>query len=537
MEANLLNHNGKDLYRFPGYTAPMSHTAVFQKLQQIIRLSQHGPSSGENYSRPSRRAVLKTGLGALSAVPSLLSARKPPNIDVGIVGAGLAGLSCGWELHRRGVAVTVYEAESRVGGRCYSMGSGFPGPVSFPGQVVERGGEFIDTGHKTMLRYAKEFRLDLEDVTKFPGATAYYFDGHRVAESAVVEEFRSFVTAMRRDLRSISKAPSAASHTPADRAMDLTSLAEYLVTRGAGRLVRKAIEEAYVAEYGLEPDQQSCLNFLLFVHADRRSKFRPFGVFSDERYHILQGNQAVPDGLASRLAGRIRNGHVLEAVRKTASGRVELRFGGGTSSVHDAVVLAIPFTVLRQVDLDPSLDLPAWKTSAIQELGYGTNAKMMVGFSRRTWADTNSNGSSYSDLLHHQTTWETNPKFATAQRAVLTDYSGGHRGAGLNPGQLQAEAGRFLDDLDSVFPGASADAVRGSAGYLAHLEHWPSNPRSVGSYTCYLPGQFTTIAGNEGTPVGNLFFAGEHANSFYEWQGFMEGALLSGVAAAEQILK
>ena len=53
------------------------------------------------------------------------------------------------------------------------------------------------------------------------------------------------------------------------------------------------IEEAYVAEYGLEPGQQSCLNFLLFVHADRRSKFTPFGISSDERYHVIEDRKSV----------------------------------------------------------------------------------------------------------------------------------------------------------------------------------------------------------------------------------------------------
>jgi hypothetical protein len=56
-------------------------------------------------------------------------------------------------------------------------------------------------------------------------------------------------------------------------------------------------------------------------------------------------------------------------------------------------------------------------------------------------------------------------------------------------------------------------------------------------YTCYRPGQFTTIAGHEGTSVGNVHFAGEHTNSFYEWQGFMEGAALSGIDVAARILK
>jgi monoamine oxidase len=34
----------------------------------------------------------------------------------------------------------------------------------------------------------------------------------------------------------------------------------------------------------------------------------------------------------------------------------------------------------------------------------------------------------------------------------------------------------------------------------------------------------------------NLFFAGEHTNSFYEFQGFMEGAALSGLHAAKAVL-
>ncbi|MET0500909.1 MAG: FAD-dependent oxidoreductase, partial [Candidatus Binatia bacterium] len=96
----------------------------------------------------------------------------------------------------------------------------------------------------------------------------------------------------------------------------------------------------------------------------------------------------------------------------------------------------------------------------------------------------------------------------------------------------------FLTDLDNVFPGALAAATRDASGrFLVHLEHWPSNPLTQGSYTCYRPGQFTSIAGNEGTPVGNLYFAGEHTNSFYDWQGFMEGAALSGIQAANEILQ
>jgi monoamine oxidase len=119
--------------------------------------------------------------------------------------------------------------------------------------------------------------------------------------------------------------------------------------------------------------------------------------------------------------------------------------------------------------------------------------------------------------------WRSTRQEATAARAILTDYSSGIRGASLNPVLVETEAGLFLNDLDQIFPGALTGAARDAQGKLrVHLEPWPSNPFTKGSYTCYRPGQFTTIAGNEGKPIGNIHFAGEHANSFYEAQGFME---------------
>ena len=206
-------------------------------------------------------------------------------------------------------------------------------------------------------------------------------------------------------------------------------------------------------------------------------------------------------------------------------------------AAFDHVVLAVPFTVLRRVAFEATLALPDWKRDAIDRLGYGTNAKMMVGFDAPYWRALGSSGASYSDLAHHQTTWETSPTTAGRNRAVLTDYSSGTRGAGLNPLNVAGEADLLLGDLEQVFPGALAHVARDAGVVRAHLEHWPSNPLTRGSYTCYKPGQFTSIAGLEGTRVGNLHFAGEHANSFYDFQGFMEGACVSGLDAANEILR
>ena len=324
----------------------MSRSLSFRNLARAIRIAcyceENNISTSEGLERAagiqphtaawraSRREFLaNTGklalVGAAGWVASplrlgLASPRQGPDVRVAIVGTGLAGLACGDELNMKGIKADLYDANNRVGGRCFSL-DGF-----FPGQVAERGGEFIDNLHKTLLGYAKRFKLELEDVEKEPpGEVFYYFNGQHFPESAVVEEFRDLVSAMRDDLRTVGR-PTADSHTDADASLDFTNLRQYLETRGAGTIVSKAIEQAYVAEFGLEIDQQSCLSFLLFIHADRRSKFRPFGIFSDERYHVVGGNEQIVNGLRDRLEGQIQLGMRLVRARKNARGEIELAF-------------------------------------------------------------------------------------------------------------------------------------------------------------------------------------------------------------------
>jgi monoamine oxidase len=485
--------------------------------------------------RPSRRRFLASLAGGATIAAEAHGRARGRQIDVGIVGAGLAGLMCAHELRRRGVKpVTIYDASVRAGGRMWTLRD------YFPGQVAERGAELIDSRHKVMRRLARSFNLRLEDLSKQPGDLTFFFGGVRVPEGAIVEEFRTIAPALKRERRALSNRPNALRHTPNDQMLDRRNLREFLESLQAPPLAFKALEQAYEAEYGLEIEEQSALNLLLFLDFRGKSHFDPYGAISDERYHVAEGNDAIIRELSGGLRGALQFGMALRRVARTAVGAIELTFeqdGRSFRKAHDAAVLAIPFAVLREVELDSGLSLPESKLRAIRELGYGTNAKMKVGFTARPWQQVGSNGASYSDLKNHQATWETNPTRASSDRAVLTDYSSGRRGARLDPTDVQQEARRFLADLNLIFPGAEDRARRRGECIAVHLEHWPSNPLARGSYTCYRPGQFTTLAGHEGTPAGNLFFAGEHTDSFFEWQGFMEGAARSGIRAAAEILK
>jgi len=539
----------------------VSRTSPFADLLRALRLAtsfeQHGIPTREGLDRaaeaqrrrrdtgPTRREVLK-GLGATAAAASFgtrVSARpNRPRASVGIVGAGLAGLCAADTLAGTGLTTTVYEGRDRIGGRMWSMGGSFPGPVTFPGQVVERGGELIDTTHITMKGLAKQFGLALEDVTKewLPGEVTYFYGGRHVSEAEVVDDFRALVDALRPTLASLGNHIAYDRYSPFDLAMDQKSLAQVLQEAGASALLTSVIDTAYTIEYGREIDRQSCLAMLFFIHMDKRGRFQPFGVFSDERYHVLGGNEQIARGLASRLEQPAELGMRLVDVRKLSDGRIQLTFdraGRTMVAVHDAVVLTLPYSTLRLVHLHPSLGVPAWQQQIIQSFDYGRNTKLNVGFTSRIWGEYGSEGASYSDLPNHQSTWEPNPANASPGNAVLLDYSGGQRAERLNPSRVQADAQAWLADVDRMWPGAAAAARRTTNNrLLAHMQHWPSDPFSLGSYTSNPPGYFTQWEGRVGLPVGNLFFAGEHTDSFYEWQGFMEGACNSGIRAAGELL-
>jgi len=529
----------------------MAHSRLFDQLRRIVRIADLCEREGlstrdglarveelEERRRLTRRSVIK-GAAAVAVAAAATSRRASAQSSaprIAIIGAGMAGLAAADRLRAKGYSAVLYEASTRAGGRQKSIRG------VFPGQVAEAGGELIDNLHKTMLAYANEFGLAKEDLEKEPGENAFFFGGQRYSEAAVIDEYRQIVPRMRDDLQAGTGAPTFFSHSAGDVALDQLDLASWLGTRGTGLpLIQNVLEQAYVAEYGLECSQQSCLNMLLFIHADRKSKLREFGVFSDERFHIVGGNDSIASSIRARLPGPVNFGAELVRLGKNASGQFELFFRGSTTPERaDAVIVTVPFSVLRTVTLEASLGLSADKRRAIDTLGYGNNCKAMIGFNGRPWVEQGFNGLAYTNLSNVQNTWETSYTSA-ATTAVLTDYAGGNRGRALqlpvpSASQVQSQVDAFLTDLDRVWPGVRARATRSGGKYVVAQGHWLSSPFARGSYTCYLPGQFTGLAGLEAQSAGALKFAGEHADSFYDWQGFMEGGCLSGIAAADEVL-
>ena len=526
----------------------MARTPLFRVVTRALRLAQHSLHDERpaaelteaacaqlERARVTRREFV-AGASAVAGI-ALLDACAParvrppaPERDVDpviVVGAGIAGLTAAYRLRQAGVPVALYEAQDRIGGRMWSLRNHFA-----DGQVAELGGELIDTGHATIRALARELGIALDDLAADDPALAtdvWFFGGRRRTEAEVVEAFRPVAARIERDLATL-RGDDVSYVTPAGaESLDRMSLAEWLDGAGVSGWFRSLLDVAYTTEYGMEPGEQSALNLLLLIDPTPQP-FRVFGE-SDERFHTHDGNDAIPLELGRRLGDVVRTGTMLEAVRGRADGRYECAFRRGGSSltrVASHVLLAIPFTLLRDVRLD--VPLPPVKRRAIAELGYGANAKLMVGVGERVWRTRHgSNGSTLSDLPY-QLCWETS-RGQGGRSGIVTNFTGGRHAHSLASGTAAEQAARLTADLERVFHGFAA--ARG--GMKEARMNWPSFPWARGSYAGYKVGQWTGIAGAEGEAVDRLYFAGEHCSRAA--QGFMEGGCETGERAAKEILR
>jgi monoamine oxidase len=460
-----------------------------------------------------------------------------------IVGAGLAGLVVAYRLQQAGLACDVVESCDRIGGRIHSLPNTFG-----TGLTAELGGEVFDSHHLACIRLAQSLGLTLVDLWAPnnpepsqicpPQTELYYFGGQRISRAEIWADAAPIAASIATDRTKFQTFLKTGEITPELVALDHLSIVEYLAHKQASPRLQSILSLAYTIKYGLDAEQQSCLNFLLYWQTDT---FNLYG-HSDERFCIAGGNQQIPERLAALLSDRatlplgqqtIQTQTALEAIKQLTDGRYQCSFKQHQATydkTYDLVVLTLPFSVLRHLSMH--VELPPVQRLAIDTLSYSSATKLITGYHHKHWERIdNNNGIAFTDLpIQHL--WETCGSVGHGAGAgLLTNYRGGQAG-------LTCEAATdttillqdFLTQLDILYPGIQSAHMPQSLIRTS----WNQNPHSRGTYAVYSPGQWTRFYGQEGKPCGNLLFAGEHCSQGF--QGYMEGACDTAEWAASQVL-
>jgi monoamine oxidase len=483
----------------------------------------------------SRKEFLKrTGVaGAAVAVAGPASLARPARAAdqprIAIVGAGLAGLTCAYRLRQAGLVGQVYEAHTtRVGGRCWTI-------RDFAPQVAEHGGELIDQGHTQIRQLAQELGLDLDNLLAAqPNGTEdfFYFDGEAYSFEEATDDLKSIWQKLHSDVSAASYPTLWDNYTERGYELDHMSIIDWLNESipfgGADSKLGRLLDIAYNIEYGAESSVQSSLNLLYLLGYSGQGQLRIFGP-SNEKYHVSGGNDQIPQRLAELLSGQVTLGSELVAIKLSPGGSYALTFkqGSGTTVVTaDHVVLALPFSLLRQVNYAKAGFEPL-KVTAIKELPMGTNSKLHLQFRDRYWYTLGNNGNTVADT-GYQNTWEVT-RAQPGQKGILVDYTGGNVGASFGTGTPGSRAEEFLGQIEPVLPGISSHWTG-----AATVDFWTAYPWTRGSYSYWKVGQYTKFSGMEKVRQGNCHFCGEHTSQ--DFQGYLNGAVETGARAADEIL-
>lgn len=490
--------------------------------------------------RQTRGAFLAGAASALAACTELPLPQQVPHASIRrtvhdtrvlIVGAGVAGLTCAFRLQQAGIPSQVFEGSGRIGGRTWTLRDYFA-----QSQIAEHGGEFISLGQGHVQRLAAELGLQLINVSRRePGYDVDFFGGMLYSPKQAKADYLAQV---RKPLHAAFRAAGYPTtyrrSTQAGRALDHTSVAEWIETNVPGGLssqIGALLANGSVGEFGADPGNQSALNLIYLLGFERQGRFNIDG--TREALHVAGGS----DQIASRMAAALPSGSVemnaaLVAVRKRADGSLTCTFESGTRTYDvsgDRLLLAIPFTTLRKVDLR-RVPLSRLKRIAIDNLDLGSNAKLHMQFKRRIWNEEHDDGSSYVQFPYEES-WDV----SAGQRGdygILVGFPGGKRGvlpyAAHGPAP-KTIAEQYVRDLDRIYPGI-AKLYTG----VAYLDVWAHDPWHHGAYSYYKVGQLTQFAGIEPVPEGNVFFAGEQTS--YNDMGYINGAVISGERAARQIV-
>jgi monoamine oxidase len=443
------------------------------------------------------------------------------DVDVVVVGAGLAGLSAARALREAGRSVAVLEARDRVGGRTLDHGIG-------DGKVVEVGGQWVGPTQHRLLALANDLGIET-----FP---TYNVGENLVALGERKQRYRGAIPRInplvllevgqarfRLDRMARTVPLEAPWDAPRAAAWDGQTYWSWIRRNVGSPAARELFRIGTEAVWACEPEDVSFLHILFYTHSA--------GGFDDligtdggaQQDRFVGGSQRLALALAERLGDAVRLSSPVRALVWDDDGATAAFDGGSLRA--GAVVVAIPPALTSRLRYDPPL--PGLRDQLTQRMPQGAVIKCMAIYDEPFWRREGLTGQALSDRGPARITFDNSPP--DGMPGVLLGFLEGRYARQLGELSPDERRERVIEGFAYLFGPRAARPE----GYVERA--WAEEERTRGCYGCYFtPGGWTGYGRALRAPIGPIHWAG--AETATVWNGYMDGAVQSGEQAAAAVL-
>jgi len=441
----------------------------------------------------------------------------PPDADVIVIGAGVAGLAAACELAKHGLVVLILEARDRIGGRVFTQRD----PVL--DTPIEMGAEFI---HGRPPEIWKLLQKENVAITEVDGDSWCAFEGG-LATCGFFSQVQEILDKM-------------------DDSRPDESFLNFL-RREFGRSTDAAMEAAKRRAIGYVSGFNAADPALVSVHWLVKGMRAEQRISSDRAFRSLNGYADLLDIFRRQIDELGITIHTSAVVDKIEWGRGRVSVSAreeDTAKTFKAArtLVTVPLAVLQAsagekgaIQFTPAL--PKQKLEALAKLEMGKVIRIVLRFRNRFWEKISPIGNGrrnlkdmsflFSEDEWFPTWWTTMPK----KWPIITGWAPFRSGERLSGQKADFVVQKSLQTLSTLL-GVSAREIE-QQFEQSYFHDWQSDPYSRGAYS-YAKVGADGAAEALAVPLDDtLFFAGEATDSDYT--GTMHGAIASGHRAAKEI--
>ena len=414
-----------------------------------------------------------------------------------VAGGGIGGLSCAYELMKRGHDVTVLEAAGRTGGHVRTIRD----PLA-DGLYVDGGAEhFTRPGYEIFWGYVKEFNLKARPYHRRENMLRV-IDGRLFTEEMLADpKVLAGFGFNQREIDFLAREPwwklPALYHAPYLDAfhdeyrpfdaglnhLDQITLTDLLKKDGASAAAIRFIGDAH----------SSALHVVW--HA-ALLKLRGVPLFPPEVFRIEGGNQTLPDTFTARLGDRVRLGCPVTGIEHGDTGvRVRYREAGHEKTLEgDWLVSAMSLVKLREVPISPAW--PEVRREVVQGFPYYTASRPVFQSRTRFWERDKVSPNIILNEVRLEHVWRMADEVETGRGLLV----------GTAQGMTSTEDA--LATFRRFYPGRTEDIEQ------AFVIDWARDPWAMACEPVhYAPGRLARFWPKVIEPEGRIQFVGAYADN------------------------